>query len=61
MKFDEANLIHDVMVSEDLIDPLFKELFINILDQTILKPLVSVKLTPFHVIMLDAIPDISNR
>ena len=53
--FDEANLIHDVMVSEDLIDPLFKELFINILDQNNIETIENntVKLTPFHVIMLD--------
>ena len=53
--FDEANLIHDVMVSEDLIDPLFQELFINILDQNNIKKIENnkLKLTPFHVIMLD--------
>ncbi len=53
--FDEANLIHDVMVSENLIDSLFQELFINILDQNNIKTIKNnqVKLTPFHVIMLD--------
>ena len=43
------------MVSENLIDSLFQELFINILDQNNIKTIKNnqVKLTPFHVIMLD--------
>ena len=54
-KFDEAKFVHDVMLSQNLVDELFTELFQNLVHKTNNNQLkhVNLQAEPLHIVMLD--------